>query len=204
MTSGFSADRYLCHHGIKGMKWGVRRFQNSDGSLTPTGRERVKARNRIVRSQSSTVSVDNIINGMNKKERDWVLAGSDHYLNTEERSTLVKRVVVNDKKGEPVSFFDLLEDGQDMQIALGTKAGDEYRGKGYASKAAKQAIDWVDRNQDKIKQKNLIWGVNVSNRGSIRIAEKNGFIIDENSYSDDGQWANYVRPVHTRKRVTTR
>ena len=31
---------YLEHHGILGMKWGVRRFQNPDGSLTPEGRAR--------------------------------------------------------------------------------------------------------------------------------------------------------------------
>ena len=30
----------LCHHGIKDMKWGFRRFQNKDGSLTPAGRKR--------------------------------------------------------------------------------------------------------------------------------------------------------------------
>lgn len=30
----------LYHHGIKGQKWGVRRYQNSDGSLTDEGRKR--------------------------------------------------------------------------------------------------------------------------------------------------------------------
>jgi hypothetical protein len=30
----------LQHHGIKGQKWGVRRFQKKDGSLTPAGKER--------------------------------------------------------------------------------------------------------------------------------------------------------------------
>ena len=30
----------LYHHGIKGQKWGRRRFQNEDGSLTPAGKER--------------------------------------------------------------------------------------------------------------------------------------------------------------------
>ena len=31
----------IYHFGIKGQKWGVRRFQNEDGSLTPEGRKRL-------------------------------------------------------------------------------------------------------------------------------------------------------------------
>ena len=31
----------LYHYGIKGQKWGVRRFQNKDGTLTPAGKKRL-------------------------------------------------------------------------------------------------------------------------------------------------------------------
>lgn len=32
----------LYHFGVKGMRWGIRRYQNKDGSLTPEGRKRLK------------------------------------------------------------------------------------------------------------------------------------------------------------------
>ena len=31
---------YLVHYGIKGQKWGIRRYQNPDGSLTEEGKRR--------------------------------------------------------------------------------------------------------------------------------------------------------------------
>lgn len=34
----------LYHHGIKGMKWGIRRYQNKDGSLTDAGKKRLVSR----------------------------------------------------------------------------------------------------------------------------------------------------------------
>lgn len=35
----------LYHHGVKGQRWGVRRYQNKDGSLTNAGKKRYKATN---------------------------------------------------------------------------------------------------------------------------------------------------------------
>jgi hypothetical protein len=33
-------ETYLAHHGILGMKWGIRRYQNEDGTLTASGQVR--------------------------------------------------------------------------------------------------------------------------------------------------------------------
>lgn len=51
----FSED-YLAHHGIQGQKWGVRRFQNPDGSLTEKGKKRVASLEGRLSSTNQKIS----------------------------------------------------------------------------------------------------------------------------------------------------
>ena len=67
----------LYHHGVKGQKWGVRRYQKKDGSLTPVGKERVQARNNIIRNRPYTDDVNDIVNTLSVKEKKLLGAELD-------------------------------------------------------------------------------------------------------------------------------
>lgn len=71
---------YLAHHGIQGQKWGIRRFQNEDGSLTPEGRERY---------------------GLNKPVRGWKAENSAYRMDKRSKDiikTIKKEAKMNKEK----------------------------------------------------------------------------------------------------------
>lgn len=49
---------YICHHGIKGMKCGVRRYQRPDGTLTKRGQARKEDREKAIKSYSNSVKTN--------------------------------------------------------------------------------------------------------------------------------------------------
>lgn len=65
----------IVHYGVKGMKWGVRRYQNKDGSLTPAGKARERTKNeKRSRSELSrnrrTASLEELTKQINRLETE--------------------------------------------------------------------------------------------------------------------------------------
>ena len=82
----------LYHHGIKGQKWGVRRYQNEDGSLTEEGlkkkEEYKKALNEELRETTNNIALRNY----SRYDHEAVTYGVDEEAN--------KRVAKSMKRGE--------------------------------------------------------------------------------------------------------
>lgn len=82
------SNTYLAHHGIKGQRWGVRRFQNADGSYTAAGKERygrgdkkeIKAKEKAAKKEQKLLKKEqrlvNFARSLHKhnRETNWDIA----------------------------------------------------------------------------------------------------------------------------------
>ncbi|MBO5319107.1 MAG: GNAT family N-acetyltransferase [Ruminococcus sp.] len=167
----------LLHYGVKGMKWGVRRFQNSDGTLTPAGKKRKEVK-------STQADIHSIHSTFSKKERKMMGLEED---DDDEIENVIARFII--KEGNtPVAYFELADVGKQINASVGTRNGEEYRGKGYASRCVKEGLDWYQKESHTFENKPIVWWAEKENIASQKTAEKNGFERDRSIENSDDEW----------------
>jgi hypothetical protein len=105
----------IYHHGIKGMRWGVRRYQNSDGTLTPAGKKRY---DRDVR-ENNAKKKDNRINIDGPDAKRWVREDMERTKKTIDTSSgLVRdaKAIERETRSAPVKKKMDLSNMTDQQL----------------------------------------------------------------------------------------
>ena len=141
----------LYHHGIKGQKWGVRRFQNRDGTWTPEGKERRNAgSNRDHEFELAEGSVirrlSNNYEKFNKQAVDISAVKARGGLNNAESLkcvSLATKKFTEASKLEPQITKDVVNAVSDSQCKM---YGLEFRLKQPTSLAAKIGADSKEKN----------------------------------------------------------
>ena len=154
-------DDHLAHHGIKGQKWGVRRFQNKDGSLTNMGRNR-----------KTMDAVNDIVDSMSRKDRQLLNLHKKQYQTLDEGKNIVKRFIKR-VDGVPVSFFDVTGDSTGVAVTIGTRSGEKYRNKGYA----KALLNYLINDIISERCYNITLEVNKTNEIAIGLYKSIGFSV---------------------------
>lgn len=119
----------LYHHGIKGMKWGVRQYQNPDGSLTPAGEARY---NKNIRNSEHASSKE-----LQYRAKASAARSKAEYFSNK-RDKAKARIFQTDFSIAKAEKFDRKRARADIKARKYEKKADQ---------AGKRAEKWLEKNE---------------------------------------------------------
>lgn len=105
------SENELYHFGIKGMKWGVRRYQNKDGTLTPEGQKRrakLEAyKKKEISKLDKTYDTTKYDNKVKKYQEKYADSGKERYLKKIDAAQFKKYQAIGLKAVENSAIKDM-------------------------------------------------------------------------------------------------
>lgn len=155
-VDGLLKDDELYHHGIKGQKWGVRRYQNPDGTLTAKGKQRQQKLTasdrkatiakgtklyRVSDSDKSDASKDKIYVSATKESGDFYInaLGSNKIRNTG-KAFVHEYIATNDIKMPDKKTMEKIELGLLKDKQVQKELVDSLMKKGYSREKATEQV----------------------------------------------------------------
>lgn len=165
-----SLDETLKHYGVKGMKWGIRRYQNPDGTLTNKGKKRY--------SNITKLNDDLWLGEKQKTKLAKFLGKHNKNLKKEQNKTKDYDVISSKSKIGDLELYSVNPKTTNI-VWLGIKSSE--RGK----KRAQEIMDWVVSSQTKMGKEFLTLEVPGNSPDARHIYEKKGFVAGRKLSSDD-------------------
>lgn len=188
----------LEHHGILGQKWGVRRYQNKDGSLTAEGKRRAYNIRNIRKGYKYIDDINKIYDSLSDEEKFYLYPGGEGRKFIEDPGEIENVIyTVLEKYGDtPASFTQLYYDDRNGGMAeIATATDPRYRGRGLSTLGYEKVIKYMEK-YGATKIKNLEVWINEANKPSTHVAEKVGLqLYDKDSAIIDGKkevWNKYI------------
>ena len=171
----------MAHSGIKGQKWGVRRYQNLDRTWTEAGKERY-GRHKNPEDFDPYEAMAKIDNSLNKREKDLLGVGLDT------ANIPVEKFFFNKDKTAYLIVTDYHGKYKDEHTisgkVLGIAAKKNARGTGDTDKLISNAKKYY-------KNDRLVAEIDKNNTASRKLFERNEFEkIKEDDYIDYYVWRN--------------
>lgn len=143
---------------------------------------------------------NDIYKSLSTKEKRLLTATSDNKLppknfsTKSEYNTYVAKSFILQLENVPISSFDIWYNdntNSSANVSVMTRSGEQYRNKGYANKAVKKGMEWLEKSGFK----NVYWGADKENTPSRNLAEKNGFKLYKEGHDDAGDYVVYERKL---------